>query len=72
MAITLKGVMQAPVTPLKDDFSFDGADGDDVWLMVADPAGNLVRFADHADFGPARSGTSAGGAPSRSPSRRRR
>lgn len=26
MAITLKGVMQAPVTPLKDDFSFD-ADG---------------------------------------------
>jgi 4-hydroxy-tetrahydrodipicolinate synthase len=23
MAITLKGVMQAPVTPLKDDFSFD-------------------------------------------------
>lgn len=24
MAITLKGVMQAPVTPLKDDFSFDG------------------------------------------------
>ena len=26
MSITLKGVMQAPVTPLKDDFSFD-ADG---------------------------------------------
>jgi 4-hydroxy-tetrahydrodipicolinate synthase len=25
MSITLKGVMQAPVTPLKDDFSFDGA-----------------------------------------------
>ena len=24
MAITLKGVMQAPVTPLNDDFSFDG------------------------------------------------
>ena len=24
MAIILKGVMQAPVTPLKDDFSFDG------------------------------------------------
>src|SRR3970282_586091 len=24
MPITLKGVMQAPVTPLKDDFSFDG------------------------------------------------
>src|SRR3972149_7373608 len=23
MSITLKGVMQAPVTPLKDDFSFD-------------------------------------------------
>jgi len=26
MSITLKGVMQAPVTPLKDDFSLD-ADG---------------------------------------------
>lgn len=25
MAITLKGVMQAPVTPLKDDFSFDAS-----------------------------------------------
>jgi dihydrodipicolinate synthase/N-acetylneuraminate lyase len=24
MAITLKGIMQAPVTPLNDDFSFDG------------------------------------------------
>ena len=24
MSITLKGIMQAPVTPLKDDFSFDG------------------------------------------------
>src|SRR5665647_1085696 len=24
MPITLRGVMQAPVTPLKDDFSFDG------------------------------------------------
>lgn len=25
MSITLKGIMQAPVTPLKDDFSFDGS-----------------------------------------------
>jgi len=25
MSITLKGIMQAPVTPMKDDFSFDGA-----------------------------------------------
>jgi dihydrodipicolinate synthase/N-acetylneuraminate lyase len=25
MPITLRGIMQAPVTPLKDDFSFDGA-----------------------------------------------
>ena len=43
-----------------DGFALDGADGDDVWLMEADPAGNLTRFADHVEFGAAARGESIG------------
>ena len=37
-----------------------GARGDDVWLMEADAGGNLIRFADHVDFGAALTGESFG------------
>jgi len=33
------------------DFGLSGAHGDDVWLMEADDAGNLLRFVDHVEFG---------------------
>ncbi len=33
-----------------NDFALNGAEGDDVWLMEADAAGNLTRFADHIEF----------------------
>ena len=46
-------------TGLKD-FALNGAEGDDVWLMAADPSGNLTRFADHVGFGPAANGESFG------------
>jgi len=42
------------------DFALDGAHGDDVWLMVADPATNLTHFADHVSFGGAANGESFG------------
>jgi len=35
------------------DFALSGAEGDDVWLMEADAAGKLTRFADHVQFGAA-------------------
>ncbi len=43
-----------------NDFALDGAHGDDVWLMQADAAGNLMRFADHVEFGGAANGESFG------------
>ena len=42
------------------DFSFDGAHGDDVYLVQADARSNLVRFVDHVEFGPAANGESFG------------
>ncbi len=42
------------------DFALSGALGDDVWLMEADAAGNLLRFADHVEFGAAFNGESFG------------
>ncbi len=42
------------------EFALDGAAGDDVWLMEADAAGRLTRFADHVDFPAAASGESFG------------
>jgi len=41
-------------------FSLDGVSGDDVWLLEADAAGNLTRFADHVEFGTAVKGQSFG------------
>ena len=42
------------------DFSFDGAHGDDVYLVQADAQSNLVRFVDHVEFGAAANGESFG------------
>jgi len=42
------------------DFTLDGVHGDDVWLMEADAAGNLTRFVDRVEFGPAIEGESWG------------
>jgi len=44
-----------PATPGPNDFGLD-ADGDDVWLFETDASDNLVRLADHADFGSAQAG----------------
>ncbi len=43
-----------------EDFAFNGAHGDDVWLTAADASGKLVRFADHVEFGAAANGESFG------------
>ncbi|MFT5525378.1 MAG: hypothetical protein ACI9HK_003346, partial [Pirellulaceae bacterium] len=42
------------------DFAFDGAHGDDVWLMASDASGNMIRFADHVEFGASANGESFG------------
>ncbi len=42
------------------DFSFDGAHGDDVYLVEADASGNLISFANHESFGAALNGVSFG------------
>lgn len=42
------------------DFALSSSLGDDVWLMEADSAGNLLRFADHVEFGAAFNGESFG------------
>jgi len=41
-------------------FALNGAEGDEVWLMEADAAGNLTRFADHVEFREAANGESFG------------
>ena len=43
-----------------NDFSLDGAHGDDVYLLETDARTNLVRFVDHVDFGAAANGESFG------------
>jgi hypothetical protein len=43
-----------------NDFSLDGAHGDDVWLLQANAQSNLVAFVDHVDFGATRNGESFG------------
>jgi len=49
-----------PLAPGPHDFALDGAHGEDVWLMEADAADNLVRFVDHVEFGSAANGESFG------------
>jgi len=49
-----------PLQPGPNDFALNGAHGDDVWLMEADAAGNLLRFVDHVDFPAAANGESLG------------
>jgi len=49
-----------PLDPGPNDFALDGAHGDEVWLVEANAAGNLVRFADHVEFGAAVNGESFG------------
>jgi hypothetical protein len=41
-------------------FGLDSADGDDVFLVEADAAGNPLRFVDRAEFGPAPGGLTIG------------
>ena len=41
-------------------FSLSSARGDEVWLTQADAAGNIIRFVDKADFGPAANGVTIG------------
>ncbi|MBE3096092.1 MAG: lamin tail domain-containing protein [Planctomycetes bacterium] len=41
-------------------FGLDAAHGDDVWLLKADAAGNLMQFVDHVEFGAAANGESFG------------
>ena len=43
-----------------NDFSLDGAHGENVYLLQTDSRSNLVRFADRAEFGPAANGESFG------------
>ncbi len=52
------GGVDPPLHP--NDFALNGNHGDDVWLMEADAAGNLIRFADHAEFTAAAEGESWG------------
>lgn len=42
------------------DFAFNGAYGDEVWLVAAGPDGAPVRFVDHVAFGAARNGEAFG------------
>ena len=44
----------------ENGFSLSSARGDDVWLTQADAEGNLLRFVDKVDFGPAANGVSLG------------
>jgi len=44
----------------ENGFALSSAHGDDVWLMEADAAGNLTRFADHVSFPPAAVGETFG------------
>lgn len=43
-----------------NDFALDGAHGDDIYLMEADAASNLLRFVDHPEFGATANGESLG------------
>ena len=43
-----------------NDFSLDGAHGEDVYLVQTDARTNLVRFVDHEEFGAAANGESFG------------
>ena len=47
-----------------NDFSLDGAHGEDVYLVQTDARTNLVRFVDHEEFGAAANGESFGRWPS--------
>ena len=52
-----------PLAPGANDFSFNGAHGDDVYLVTVDDAGQPVRFVDHVSFGAALNGVSFGRSP---------
>ena len=41
-------------------FALSSARGDDVWLIEADTQGNLLRFADHVEFGASANGVPMG------------
>ena len=42
-----------PLNPGANDFSLNGAHGDEVFLTAGDGSGNIRRFVDHVTFGPA-------------------
>ncbi|HYW80535.1 MAG TPA: lamin tail domain-containing protein, partial [Thermoguttaceae bacterium] len=43
-----------------NDFSLNGAHGDDVWLMKGDATGHLTQFVDHIEFGAMANGETFG------------
>ena len=47
-----------PANPRPNDFALNGSSGDDVWLVVADEAGNVISFVDDVHFGASRTGES--------------
>lgn len=49
-----------PLTPGPKHFALNGTQGDDVYLLAADPAGKPTRFIDHVDFGASANGESFG------------
>jgi hypothetical protein len=50
-----------PTPGVDPSFSFNSAEGDDVWLIQADPAsGKLLNFIEHVEFGAAANGESFG------------
>ena len=43
-----------PENPQSNGFALSSSNGDSVWLVESDSAGNAVRFVDHVEFPPAR------------------
>ena len=53
-----------PLNPGPNDFTFNGAHGEEVYLLTKDPAtGQPLRFVDHVSFGGAFNGVSFGRVP---------
>lgn len=44
----------------ENEFALDGAHGEQLWLMRADPEGNLTHFVDHVNFDPTQVGQTLG------------
>lgn len=60
VAFTEADFNPTPLTPGPNDFSLNGAHGDQVWLAAGDSSGNMLRFVDYVEFGPTANGESLG------------